>query len=148
MAVRLQAEAGDRGPRPGGEQTSGVPQLPQSEAAKRFGGSPAPRRGSVSPRFGRTGRAGRPRAAVSPPSWGLASSGSQRPPPALRAALPHQEAIPERSCKALGSTSGAELSKASPWQPRVPAGGRRHASGRLPAERPLGRQLASVSFAG
>lgn len=78
--------------------------------------SPAPPPGSHGPRTGSSGagQARRPWAAMFQPGWGLASSVSQWPPPALQAALPHQEAIPERSCKAPGSGSGEELSKGPP----------------------------------
>lgn len=47
-----------------------------------------------------------------PAELGPGQQVSQRPPPhLLGAALPHREAIPERSCKAPGSGSGEALSK-------------------------------------
>lgn len=79
------------------------PPVPQSEAAERSAQSPAPRLAPSAPDLAASGRAGHEgRAAASQASWGPASSASPRPPPALRAALPHREAIPERSCTAPG----------------------------------------------
>lgn len=129
---------------------SGACQLPPREAAKR----PGPE--SRSPTW-----------LPESPSWrhpaGPGKEATGRHFPAELG--PGQRRFPVASSRApsritsSGSHSGKELQspwewewrgafQGPSWQPRVPDEGRRHASGCLPAERPLGGQLAFVSSSG
>lgn len=94
------------------------------------------------------GQARRPRAATFQANWGQASSVS-------RGLLPRSKRhylIGKPFRKELQSPwewEWKEISKGPPGSlPPVPEQGRHHASGCLPAERPLGGQLAFVSFSG
>lgn len=81
------------------------------------------------------------------PSWGLASSASQR---LLPRSEPHYligKPFRKGAAEPLG-VEGRGAFQGPSWQPPVPDEGRRHASGCLPAERLLGGQLAFVSFLG
>lgn len=103
------------GPRPGDESVSGVSQLPRKEAAKRSAQSPAPPTWLPRSPWGQP-QVGQGKEATGRHFPAELGPGQQRFPVASSrqpAALPHQEAIPERSCKAPGSGSG-EISKGPP----------------------------------
>lgn len=138
------------GPRPGDESVSGVSQLPRKEAAKRSAQSPAPPHhlAPAVPLGAASGRAGQ--GGHGPPFSSRAGAGP--------AAFPGGLLPPASGITSSGSHSGKELQspwewewrdfQGPSWQPRVPDEGRRHASGCLPARRPLRGQLAFVSFSG
>lgn len=114
-------------------------------------GHQAPRPRVLSPRgpVGSIGRRGRrPRAAIFQANWG---PGQQHFPAASSLAPSGMTSSGSHSGKELQSPWEWEWSGAfqgPSWQPPVPDQGGRHASGCLPAGRPLGGQLAFVSSSG
>ena len=151
LTARPRPRLGAWGPRHRGRETSqcpGSPGPPQSEAAKCPGPASSPRLAPWPP-SGSIGRAGLEAASSHLP--GELGPGQQRFPAASSLALSGMTSSGSHSGKELQSPWEWEWRGAfqgPSWQPPVPDQGRHHASGCLPAGRPLGGQLAFVSFSG